>query len=72
LKVLPNNLMDQIKTSSKALESSEKSTGAQKWMKSKEASPEKQDMRLIVERRIADMRQFMEVEQDETSTTYFN
>jgi len=72
LKVLPNNLMDQIKTSSKALESSEKSTRAKKWMKAKEASPEKQDMRLILERRIADMRQFMEVEQDETSTTYFN
>ena len=72
LKVLPNNLMDQIKKSSKALESSEKSTRAQKWMKPKEASPEKQDMRSILERRIADMRKFMEVEQDETSTTYFN
>jgi hypothetical protein len=71
LKVLPNNLMDQIKTS-KALESSEKSTRAQKWMKPKEASPEKQDMRSILERRIADMRKFMDVEQDETSTTYFN
>ena len=74
LKVLPNNLMDQIKKSSKALESSEKSTRAQKWMKPKEASPEKQDMRSILERRIADMRKFMEVDNDidETSTTYFN
>ena len=72
LKVLPNNLMDQIKQSSKALESNEKSTRAQKWMKPKDNSPEKQDMRSILERRIADMRKFMEVESEETNTTFFN
>lgn len=74
LKVLPNNLINQIQQSKKTLESIEKSSRAQRWMKPKDASPEKQDMRSILERRIADMRKFMEVEndQEETNTNFFN
>ena len=73
LKVLPNNLINQIQESKKSLDSIEKSSRAEKWMKPKEASPEKQDIRSIIERRIADMRKFMDNEndQEETNTNFF-
>lgn len=74
LKDLPNSLINQIQQSETSLESFEKSSRALKWMKPKDTSPEKQDMRTILERRIADMRKFMEVEneQEETNMNLFN
>jgi hypothetical protein len=63
LKALPLNLLQQVQKSSATLESVSTSKRANKWMR--RASPEKQDMRSVLERRIGEMRRFLSVECDE-------
>jgi len=63
VKALPLNLLQQVQKSSATLESVSTSKRANKWMR--RASPEKQDMRSVLERRIGEMRRFLSEEGDE-------
>ena len=61
---LPSKLQDQILHQPLILESAESSSRALKWMKPKEESPAKEDLRSVIERRIGLIRQFTDPEQD--------
>lgn len=71
LKSLPVNIQDQIKSKQQeqALQSVESSERANKWMKTAGAENEKQDMRSILEKRIGEMRKFLDVDQDNVTVT---
>ena len=61
LKTIPTSLLAQLQNQHSNLQSAQ-SSRASKWQKPKEPSPERHDMRSVLERRIKSMRQFLEVE----------
>lgn len=73
-KVLPPSLQQQILSKSASLTDSQHSRG-NKWMK-KEKSPAKSDMKSVLEKRFAEIRQFLETddvdEDDEDNTQSFD
>lgn len=67
LVTLPTTLKDQIIRRSLSLQSVQSSSRALRWMKPKEESPVKEDLRSVIERRIGLIRQFTEPDQDNST-----
>jgi hypothetical protein len=67
LKSIPSTLKSEIHSQKSALSSlsdASSSRRAKRWMRPKGHSPEKSDMKSVLERRIGAMRKFLEVEGD--------
>jgi hypothetical protein len=64
LRALPLNIKEAINGSNQIVLKDAKTSDSQKWMRPKGSTPEKQDLRTVIEKRLEEIRQYQEREDD--------